>query len=280
MLRHLLDNLNDDNHTVRKEAIRQAHNLTPEQLLELFELETELSRRNRVAEARTVGLAPTVLMLGAGFLLLRSVESLATFCVLLPCACVCFTLPSLLRYRPTVAHKSLTALLSTVEDTRFLGPILTILGEPYLGDEEIEFSWKPNLEAALKRILPRVRPEQASLLTERQKSMLLVLLSMPYIDVELTLCTLSALSQIGDARALSTVQRLADANAITPKTRKVRDAARACLEHIRLRVELARQSQTLLRASCLDPDPPEQLLRPMITYPTTPPEQLLRPPTL
>jgi hypothetical protein len=172
-------------------------------------------------------------------------------------------------------HESVAALIADMDDPRFLGPILAILGEPSFSEEQVSRWWKPNMEAALKRILPNVRADHAPDLNDQQRSMLITLLAMPYVDVDLTLATLKALEQIGGAAAIPVVADLAAARAITPKTRRVREAALDCLTCLRDQAERAKLSRSLLRPAH---ETTQTLLRPVAEAPPDPRvEQLLRP---
>lgn len=128
---------------------------------------------------------------------------------------------------------------------------------------------------ALQVLLPRVRATDASFIASDQMNALLQIPDRPENDV-LILPLLKALGQIGDERAIPVVERLMQ----SPRD-EVRAAASDCLPAVTMRMQRARESATLLRASSGGPSSvaPDQLLRPAsgVQADETPPDQLLRP---
>ncbi len=278
MLQHLLDNLNDSNAVVQSEAIRQAHALHPEQLLRLLDMETHRSRRVKISGTAAPASATMLALTSAGVS-----HALAIGGALTPLFLTCSLafasslVASLWRHRPTPAHVGLARVIADMDDPCFLGPVLSILSEPHFSDNEPDEAhwWKPDLEAALKRILPRAERSHVARLTDAQKSMLLALLALPYDDVDLTLGALSAIEHLHSVEALTRVSELAEAQALTPRMALVRDAARKCRVALRTGIEQLQFSRTLLRAGYLCEPSRERLLRPAFTEETAS-QELLR----
>ena len=89
----------------------------------------------------------------------------------------------------------------------------------------------------------------------------------------LKLALLTALEQIGDARALPALEHL-----LADGAPEIRARASECLPLVQQRIRQKQESMTLLRASdAYSAMPAEQLLRPASAQHPTPPEQLLRP---
>lgn len=137
----------------------------------------------------------------------------------------------------------------------------------------------------LKNILPRLQARDAAHITPEGMEALIALLRMA--DASLGVAILKALEQVGDARAIPTVERLAESpkrrrawavylDAETPQER-LREAAAACLPYLRTRAEQERLRNTLLRPAQGPDSPADILLRPASAAPSTPEEQLLRP---
>jgi hypothetical protein len=158
--------------------------------------------------------------------------------------------------------------LSKAGDPRAVGVLALALrdGDSYVRDVA---------ERALRHLLPRVRASDAAYIAPDQMNALLHLGYSDDYGQNLKIPLLTALEQIGDARALPVVEYLhADPSP------QVREAARECLPFVQERVRRARESATLLRASAATGaiTPPDQLLRPAAAgmTPVTPPDQLLR----
>lgn len=127
-------------------------------------------------------------------------------------------------------------------------------------------------EDALHTLLPRVRTNDAVYITPDQMQALLSLLE--DYDDRLRIAVLTALEQIGDARAIPYVMQLSLFASPT-----VRKRAEECLPFLEERVRLARESATLLRASSAASAiaAADQLLHPAYANTPMPAEQLLRP---
>ena len=130
----------------------------------------------------------------------------------------------------------------------------------------------------LIKMLPRLQASDTNLITLRQRKLLYAILSknerIPwynrYWKPELKIAILRALEQIGDAKAVPVVEKVAR----TTRNAEVRQAAEECLLFLQQRAEQTRLEQTLLRAST--PATSDMLLRPTVSTVTTEPQQLLR----
>src|SRR5262249_10611769 len=118
--------------------------------------------------------------------------------------------------RPFRLHRSMIRLLQHGQDARFVGPALRMLSSA-------DLNHRPFLVSALKRLLPQLRPHHLRQWTKEQKTALLNLLYAWYADVELTLCVLKALEEVGDKEAMGVVKPLAEM-ALTPQEEAQRAA--------------------------------------------------------
>jgi hypothetical protein len=123
----------------------------------------------------------------------------------------------------------------------------------------------------LTSILPQLRASDADAVTEQGMNALLNLLGRT-ADMTLQVAILRALEQVGDERAISIVEMLADPQ----ENASVYEAARSCLGFLRSRAEQARMRNTLLRPAAASVEPDRTLLRPAASS-ETPADQLLRP---
>lgn len=174
-----------------------------------------------------------------------------------------------------------------VEMTEDAGYVTAALSLAHTGSVAVRLS----VNILLLRLLPQVRKDETDAWTSDQRKALLVPLVMPITNVDLTLCILKSLEQIGGDWALPAVRKLANMKtevAVWDKIPRmsteeqlrrrmmIREAAETCLPFLEMRVEEKRQAETLLRASD-SATSPEMLLRPMETSAAeTPPDQLLR----
>jgi hypothetical protein len=139
---------------------------------------------------------------------------------------------------------------------------------------------------ALADLLPRLRAEDAPLLTREHRARLYRALRFSsrfqwpiHKDVPLVVAILKALEQVGDARALPEVERLA----VRSREPRIRTAAQSCLPALRERIAQEREQARLLRPadspSLLRPAraPVENLVRPAQGPGNVEPEKLLRP---
>lgn len=265
-LERLLRELDSIHVEVREAALEQVRALPPDQLVRLAERDIANARRRRVQTYLHTGLVAA--LPGVSLLLPASVSAdcLAALFVATPFALV-HTLKQ--GNRPTHAHRAIGTLLGEMRDPRFIGPAVEMVLESNVQASNATMN---SILRALKRMIRRLRADQAELLTKKQKQALLTLLQTPYADFELMLSILKALEQVGDADAIPVVERLAEQSVA-----KVRRAAEECLIYLHQRVEMNQQAQTLLRAAENQAIPPETLLRPALSLAEdTPPHELLR----
>ena len=141
------------------------------------------------------------------------------------------------------------------------------------------------LRSRLTDLLPRLQPQDASLLEPRHYELLNAHLH-SYVartsswqggEKAYLLAILDAYSRIGDLRAIRDVTRIAQ-NKVTSVLRdaEVSAAAQHCLLHLREEEVAMQQRETLMRAS-EKPLGQETLLRPIAFVKESDPAQLLRP---
>jgi hypothetical protein len=170
-------------------------------------------------------------------------------------------------------HKRLARLLATCESVAVVGA----LADALTFDEDGIVLLPETRRAAVRgltRLLPRLRPEDRSLLTPAQWANIIKVLKDG--DTEFTLAVLKAWQAVGDYRALPHVRRLAHSLALTDSAKRVREAAQECLTILEARVAQEMAPQMLLRASCSTEWTPETLLRPATQGAETHPQELLR----
>jgi len=154
--------------------------------------------------------------------------------------------------------------LALAGDPRTVGVLAIALTEDMKQDD-----WA--LRRALIQLLPRVRANDAAFIGAPQMNALITLAARPALETQIAV--LKAFEQIGDARAIPTVERLCT----HPDTR-VREQAEQTMPHLYERARRASESATLLRgAQAPTLTSPDQLLRPAMSSSQTPAEQLLRP---
>jgi len=163
--------------------------------------------------------------------------------------------------------------LAILDAPQAVGPLMDVLSNCGM------YRWS-ELRRALIHLLPRLKVSDTKWLLPRQRKMLLRILTSderwPYYGglwgSELKIAILRALEQIGDAKAIPTVERMAR----SAKDGRVRIAAQDCLPFLRERVEEEQIGQNLLRASGPNIQM-ETLLRPASGNTEDKPEQLLHP---
>ncbi len=154
--------------------------------------------------------------------------------------------------------------LTLAGDPRTVGVLALALTEDMKQDNWV-------LQRALIQLLPRIRAGDAAFISASQMNALITLTSRPHLETQLAI--LRAFEQIGDARAIPTVERLCT----HPDTR-LREQAEQCMPFLYERARRANESATLLRgAQAPTLTAPDQLLRPAMSSSQTPVEQLLRP---
>lgn len=170
-----------------------------------------------------------------------------------------------LRYASTL-HKNAANLLAKFEDERAVGPLI----------EGLDFGDRNAIKTALKRLLPRLKATDASLLNAKQRARLYLELKWsreyewnPFVDTEFIATILKALEQIGDETALPYVKRLARSSHRQP----IRQAAQECLPFLQQRLE---NIGTLLRAADVPDTHIDTLLHPVQNTSEADPQTLLR----
>lgn len=177
----------------------------------------------------------------------------------------------LYRLTLTAEHRKAARKLMKVEDVRCIGRLADFLEWP-------EVSVHNAAASALTRLLNRVKASDRVPLTPKQRGTLHQMLApsnaRQYAEFQKSI--LMALGQIGDATAVPFVQHLASTTPTSARQREVCEAAQDCLEYLKVRAELNRSSQTLLRASSVNAAPSDMLVRPADARTVTDPAQLLR----
>ena len=162
--------------------------------------------------------------------------------------------------------------LAALDDVRTVGPLLEALE----WRDMATFSGVRSVATqALYKLLPRLQPEHANLLDDRQRTCLYRLLRHHPSDdqTELIVALLGAVAQVGDARAVSTLERLTRDSGGPPPRQRVRSTAQEALTQLRRRLD--RSPGSLLRAS--SDTTAADLLHPVTAAPAaTDPQQLLR----
>ena len=150
----------------------------------------------------------------------------------------------------------------------------------------------------LIKLLPNLQANHAALLGEYERKILLRQLAISpneighrditelfsrtayRREVDLRVAILKAYEQVGGAKELLTVERLARGLPTLPSTSKfpteVCEAARECLPFLQSRVSEQRASEQLLRPSSIQNTSTDLLLRPAVSERDALPEQLLR----
>ncbi len=148
------------------------------------------------------------------------------------------------------------ASIANIEDIRAVGTLAEAMDIPDTGI-------RSQAQAALTRLLPHLKAEDAPLLNERQRNNLNQRLKIEYAltTPDFMVATLEALERIGDAGALSAVQELAASTVTSTNGRRVQVAAKKCLPALRLRIRSQETSNTLLRASSIANFSTEQAVR-------------------
>jgi hypothetical protein len=163
--------------------------------------------------------------------------------------------------------------LTQLQDKRLVGHLVDFSVWP---DEPVRQAAK----RALIQMLPQLKPADAGLISPAQQGVLRSFLHRRYSDsqTELQIAILQAYEQIGDERAMTAVQGLANLNARTRDRQRVKDAANSCLPFLQQRRERQHSSQTLLRpTTAAEATPPrEVLLRPAAEQSGANPAELLR----
>jgi hypothetical protein len=178
-----------------------------------------------------------------------------------------FAVGSVTRYR----WKKATSKIAQFEDVRVVGALAEAINIP-------NKKMRAQVEAALTRLLPRLRHEDAHLLNAAQRGCLYRRLKIENAEAkpDFLVALLDVLERVGDAEALERVEKLAACAVTTANGERVQAAAQKCLPLLRLRVQTQEVSSTLLRAAGTDGMGSGSLLRPAHEESDSAPEQLLR----
>ena len=136
---------------------------------------------------------------------------------------------------------------------------------------------------ALTALLPQMQASDAALLTSLHRYTLNVMLGQSRLPTWLAgaeypfaLALLKAYEQVGDAKAIPIVERLAKSRPRNERQRKIQEAAEDCLPLLQAHVGGLDVAQSLLRASALDNHTPNTLLRAATPETNAPHNELLR----
>jgi len=277
----LVARLNSRKPTIRKQALREASTLPPQHLAQLFTLETQRYRHKSAQNAmiQKVSLAATLLqavcwwmtnLWPANAVAVAFRNNPALLIGILVLSWVGILFPFLL---PQRARRQVATLLGQTEDVRLLDAVVSLAT-----DNQADKAVATTGRQALKRLLLKWRADLDGPLTTAQLHALLIPLRSPYADPDLTLAILTVLGRAGDEQVLSIVTRLADVGAATEKMRVIKQAAQDCLVHLQQRLEVQKQSNTLLRAvTSLPSIQAKNLLRPaQPAVSSTAPGEMLR----
>ena len=136
---------------------------------------------------------------------------------------------------------------------------------------------------ALGAVLPQLKASDSHLLRPPHRFILNNLLMLESEtgflykpNLHCSLGVLKAYEQVGDERAFSAVTKVANLRPRNERQRQLKEAAEACLPHLKENILAYQAQQTLLRASSLSSSASDILLRPATSSTSTDPEQLLR----
>lgn len=171
------------------------------------------------------------------------------------------------------AQMSAAQALASIADKRLIGVLIDMLA----------YERKAAVEALI-RVLPTLQASDASQLNAHRRNALYFGLDMQFMDeAKLTedhatyvVAILKALEQVGDEKALARVEKLTELRAFSPAQKQVVQAAKDCRPFLQQRAEQAKIGGTLLRASCVEEQPADHLLRPLEARLSEPPNELLR----
>jgi hypothetical protein len=269
----------------------------PDQVEVLGAALSRMAQRNQKCVGRAIWITPvtyavaTVLVLSGNYLL---GNEHATALITAPL----FYLPVLLLWAGSVSFNVISVIklrkqcrqrvqvVADLDDVRAIGPLIDTWKLEDGATQKIS-------NQALIDLLPRLQPGDAHLMNTEQRAVLCRILSrgprgtggnsseasQPSLErkVEMRIAILKAFAQVGDSSTLPIVQRLVHGEAKTTAKQRIQTEAQACLTALELRIEQARNPQTLLRASNAFDASAETLLRAAKGGQVTAPEQLLRP---
>ena len=216
----------------RGAAKRQVQALAPDALLVLSRLEARHFRRYRRNDRLMALLIVSVLYIPLFVYFWMSHAVSGTYLYAMSIMFILYAAPPFVlsssKFKPSRARQGLAEVLKDVEDVHFVPVALTLL-------QYKTVDIMPVVLSLLKRLLPRLHSSDAQGWTTEQHQMLLALLADWKQEPEFRLYILKALEQIGDARAIPTVEALAAFDRDTPIL--IRQAASDCLPLLRERGE-------------------------------------------
>ena len=177
------------------------------------------------------------------------------------------------------------ALVPVDVDLEELGQSGNVNAIPMLIDAinmNVTTKYRRRVTRALTLLLPLLKASDANLLTPLRRYTLNVMLGSCFqphlrgVDEEFTLAILKAYEQVGDAKAIPVVERIANHNPRNDGQRRIQQAAEACLPLLRANSGEVASTQTLLRASTRQTNTPDVLLRATVAASPTRPAELLR----
>ena len=157
--------------------------------------------------------------------------------------------------------------LAGIQDARAIGLLAEALT---LNDDDL----KRVVREAMMQSLPLLQASDSALISPEQRGYLYKALYT--MNADFVLALLKALEQVGDAKAIPYVEKLAAGEYTAKISKKVREEAKVCLEFLRQRAPHQEANETLLRAARSQAATPETLLRPAVSNSETLSEQLLR----
>jgi len=151
--------------------------------------------------------------------------------------------------------------ISAYENVRAVGPLISAL---FLRNKVA----RTQVARVLKRLLPKMRPEDKSLINKEQRLQLNLYLGRSAAallpdDNELSLAILKAYPAIGDDSEITIVRRIAQGKGRSGRSAEVRLAAQEYLDEVIRRQEKLKEPQTLLRSAESLESGSQALLRPM-----------------
>jgi hypothetical protein len=171
-------------------------------------------------------------------------------------------------FAATKAQRNASTVLTKFDDVRTVGALTEALE---MGDSTVTSA----VGSKLTELLPRLRASDAALLNDKQRRILDRVL-MRHSRPAFVLAILGAWEQIGDAKSLEPVEKLAAGRGNAFFDRRVHEAAVDCHTALKQRAQAERDAQTLLRP-VYSTDPEGTLLRPAHAPGTADPQVLLRP---
>jgi hypothetical protein len=256
-----VDAISSAPHAIRRRSSRRHNELTGDESVDtlLVLLESEAQKR-KGRQRQAIAMLVLYLSLIAIMMATHNMQSIGAYTSLIS------SIGGL--YAATQLQRKAVSALAKYDDIRAVGRLA----------EALEFQDKnvaAVAEPKLTELLPRLQPCDAGLLNDAQRRSLDRAL-LKHRKPELVIAILKALQQVGDAKSLEPVEKLAGGQGRTGRDGRVVNAAVDCVPALKLRAQAERDAQTLLRP-VLSGDPEGTLLRPAHGPGTADPQVLLRP---